>query len=178
MNYSKVHPADACVVAYCNDPQKTNSCIGKRDPDATVDVDITPKPTNGRFFYVDLDSRFQLIRLFQQLDPNQKHIELHDIVIHMNITSYHNEDRDTTFRLETSTTENVIITPLISNMKIKFYIIEICDQIVAEQNQPGMGDIIVDGDVQNVQFREYITPHLEYIEEISCKGCELQTHQI
>ncbi|CAG8753345.1 4578_t:CDS:2, partial [Cetraspora pellucida] len=163
MNYSKVHPANACVVTYCNNPQKTNSCIGKRDPDATVDIDITPKPTNG---------------LFQQLNPNQKHIELHDIVICMNITSYHNEDRDTTFQLETSATENVIITSLISNMKIKFYIIEICDQIVAEQNQPEIGDIIVDCDVQNVQFREYITPHLEYIEEILCKGCELQIHQI
>lgn len=177
MNPEKLNPSSTCVIAKCNDSKLTNSCIGKRDPDAITDVEITPKPDeDGHIFFADIDERFQFIRLFQQIETNEKKLELHDIVINLSITSFH-DPTNNHFELELANDQHADIFPLKEKLKLKFYIIEICDKDTAIQLQPGIGDILLERDLKDIQFRDYINPILEFVEEIDCEGCQFQNHE-
>ncbi|RIB08144.1 hypothetical protein C2G38_2271915 [Gigaspora rosea] len=132
--------------------------------------------------YLILDERFAYIRLFQQVEKNQSKIELHDVSIRMRFTSYRNTNRESRIRLLTGVNNNVLthtqITPLRESFIFKVFIVEVCDRDTALNRNPTIGDIIVDGDIQYLKFREYLNPVLATEIEISCDGCQFQHHEI
>jgi hypothetical protein len=92
--------SSACTIASCINEIKLNSCIGKRDPDATTEIVETPEPNaNGRIFFSPMDDRYGYIRLFQDTEINQNKIELHDIAVKFEIISYHRQGIEDTFNL-------------------------------------------------------------------------------
>ncbi|CAG8455482.1 6899_t:CDS:2 [Cetraspora pellucida] len=149
-------------------------------PDATTEVIESPNSNaNRRMFFGPMEDRYEYVRLFQDINFNQNKIELHDIAIKLEIVLYHRQGIKDTFDLPQDQGNIARITPVISELlKLKFYVIEICDHPTAEQRNPGIGDILLDRDMHNVQFHEYINPILEYKEDISCHGCKFQTHII
>ena len=67
---------------------------------------------------------------------------------------------------------------MLSLMKLKFYIIEICDIDIARKSNPDIDEIIVDGDLQNIQFRDKITPKVKYELDIPCNGCRFEDYEV
>ncbi|CAG8720710.1 6859_t:CDS:2, partial [Gigaspora rosea] len=63
-------------------------------------------------------------------------------------------------------------------IKLKFFIVEICDKAVAIEAELSIGDIILNSDIQNIQFREYIEPYLETEYTIECDSYEFQNHEV
>ncbi|CAG8786318.1 16843_t:CDS:1, partial [Racocetra fulgida] len=181
MESKKIDPSKACVVAFCNDTQRINKCIGKRDPEATTETFETIKPLNNRIFYEPLDKRFTYFRLFQEIENRGDKLELHDVILTFEVTSYHRLDSTELLELPVGVdmegddiTTN--ITPIQEDLELKFYLIEICDKEIAVQPDPGIGDILLDRDFKDIQFREYINPIMEYTEKIGCEGCMFQNH--
>jgi len=167
----------ACVVDYCNNKNIIPPCLKKRDPDATVDVFEAPPLEDGRLFYGPMDDRYAYIRTFQKVDQNHQNIELHDIVIYLSLNSYHRLDRNDTLELQTNSTQTTTITSVISNkLKLKFYLLEICDKEIAKQIDPPSGDIFLNRDLHDVQFREYFTSRMEFEYDINCGGCQYEPH--
>ncbi|CAG8778263.1 8236_t:CDS:2, partial [Gigaspora rosea] len=67
---------------------------------------------------------------------------------------------------------NQVITPLQSLLTIKAYIIEICDIDLAKKTSVKITDLLVDDNLQNVQFRKYITVYLQKELIIDCSTCQ------
>ncbi|CAG8729155.1 13236_t:CDS:1 [Cetraspora pellucida] len=177
MNYGKIHLSSACVIASCNDHTKTNSCIGKRDPEAIVDVFEVPAVDDKELIFQLFNERFQYLRLYQDSKFDHTNLELHDVVLKFEVTSFYRLDINETFQIPQPLEETKLITPVLSNsLKLTFYIVEICDKSTAEQQNPGMGDILLERDVHDVEFREYINPILKYKKEITYRGCMFQSH--
>ncbi|RIB01212.1 hypothetical protein C2G38_2231525 [Gigaspora rosea] len=118
------------------------------------------------------------LRLFQKINTKQKNLELHDIVVQFKFTSVHNEDIQKRTQIPIFNGKTINITPLVESLKLKFFIIEICDKDIATHSNPTINDIILTGDIQNIQFRNYIEPHLETEYTINCTGCEYQNHEV
>ncbi|CAG8789512.1 5573_t:CDS:2, partial [Gigaspora rosea] len=149
---------------------------------ASFDPRIVEMNVGDEVVYLILDERFAYIRLFQQVEKNQSKIELHDVSIRMRFTSYRNTNRESRIRLLTGVNNNVLthtqITPLRESFIFKVFIVEVCDRDTALNRNPTIGDIIVDGDIQYLKFREYLNPVLATEIEISCDGCQFQHHEI
>ncbi|CAG8709394.1 4111_t:CDS:2 [Cetraspora pellucida] len=95
-------------------------------------------------------------------------LELYDIVVKFKITSFYYLDISETFEIPQLLEKRKTITPILPNsLKLTFYVVEICDKPIAEQLNPKMGDILLESDVYDVEFREYINPILKYEKEIT-----------
>ncbi|CAG8797590.1 5394_t:CDS:2, partial [Cetraspora pellucida] len=87
------------------------------------------------------------------------------------------DDRTDVMNIQTNSTQTEVLTPVISNkLKLKFYFLEICDKEIAKQNNPSMGDIFLNRDLHNIQFREYFNPVMEFEYDIKCEGCQYELH--
>ncbi|CAG8810139.1 26731_t:CDS:2, partial [Dentiscutata erythropus] len=139
---------DSCVVGLYNDDRKLNICRNKREYGLSIDTEYQFGPQNE----IIEDSK----------DTKQN--------------TYFQIERRIQLPIEKG--GNRYITPLIESLILKIFIIEICDQDVAIQTDPSIRDIILDRDIQNIQFREYITSHLETELKVECGGCEFQDHKI
>ena len=70
------------------------------------------------------------------------------------------------------------LTPILDSMIIKCFILKICDKDIALSRVPTINDIIVNGDIQSLQFRKYIKPVLETEIKIPCNRYEFQDHDV
>ncbi|RIB17242.1 hypothetical protein C2G38_2187873 [Gigaspora rosea] len=102
-----------------------------------------------------------IFTIIQKVNTKQNNIELHDIAIQLKFTLVHNEDIQKRTQIPVHGNESIYITPLVEAIKLKFFIVEICDKAIAMEAEPSISDIILNGDIQDIQFREYIEPHLE-----------------
>ncbi|CAG8766487.1 43775_t:CDS:2 [Gigaspora margarita] len=132
--------------------------------------------------FFSITKRIIYTRLFQGINTKQKNLVLNDIAIQFKLTLYHNEQCETRVPLPVS--ENFAqnggllqITPVLNPMVLKFFIIEICDKHTAILDALAIGNIILDRNIQDIQFCEYIEPVVEAKLKIECKGCELQNHE-
>jgi hypothetical protein len=178
-----------CVIGNCNSESKLTLCQHKRDDGVSIsrfDFNLKREKEDSGYFNI-FNERFNYIRLFNEFTEKIKHpkIELHDIVVHLKITSYHQQKNQRENRIKIPIKKELItgkeelnITAVLNSLVIKFFIIEICDKDTAEQRQPSMNDIIVDRDIQDIQFREYIKPIVSTELKIDCEGCEFQTHDV
>ncbi|CAG8702917.1 20362_t:CDS:1 [Dentiscutata erythropus] len=175
---------DSCVVGFCNDDRKLNICRNKREYGLSINTEYQFSPQNEiiensedtkqNIYFQVSKQRLIYIYLFQKINTKQTNLELHDIAIQLKLTTYHNQDKERRIQLPIEKSESRYITPLIESLILKIFIIEICDRDVAIQTDPSIGDIILDRDIQNIQFREYITPHLETELKVECG----QDHEI
>ncbi|CAG8829389.1 8803_t:CDS:1, partial [Dentiscutata erythropus] len=128
-----------CVIGYCGSETKLNTCQSKRDDGVSVDkieFGIESKEVGDQktqyTIIPPLRRRYGFIRLFQQINTNQKKIELHDISIHLKFTSYYNKSRQSRIRIpssiddETNELQYTNITPMLDTMILKLFIVEIC----------------------------------------------------
>ncbi|CAG8734362.1 22863_t:CDS:2 [Cetraspora pellucida] len=146
--------------------------------DANVDGFEAPVPDDdGRLYYKPIDERYTYIQIFQQIDKNYQNIELHKIVIYLSLISYYRLDRTNIINIQTNSIQTEVLTPVISNkLKLKFYFLEICDKEIAKQNNPLIGDIFLNRDLCNIQFREYFNSVMEFKYDIKCRECQYEPH--
>ncbi|CAG8621939.1 16833_t:CDS:2 [Cetraspora pellucida] len=116
--------------------------------DVNVDGFEASEPNDdGRLYYKSIDERYTYIRIT-------------DIV-----------------NIQTNSTQTEVLTPVISNkLKLKFYFLEICDKEIAKQNNSPIGDVFLNRDLCNIQFREYFNFVIEFEYDIKYKECQYEPH--
>ncbi|CAG8780061.1 9940_t:CDS:2 [Dentiscutata erythropus] len=186
-----LNKVDTCVIGHCGSKTKLNACQSKRDNGVSVnkiEFGIKSKEVGDqktRYTIIPpLRKRYGFIRLFQQINTNQKKIELHNISIHLKFTSYHNKSRQSRIRIsssidnETNKLQYTNITPMLDTIILKLFIVEICFKDAAKDKNMAIGDIIIDAaNINDIQFREYINLVLATEIEIPCDGCEFQEYK-
>ncbi|CAG8810140.1 26732_t:CDS:2, partial [Dentiscutata erythropus] len=108
---------------------------------------------------------------------NFKNFELQDISIHLKITSYHNRVQGSTINISV-TKGNQVITSLLEPLKVKAYVIEIYDIDLAKKQAVTLDNILVDFNLQHIQFRKSITVHLENEIMIDCSSCQFEFDEV
>ncbi|CAG8558307.1 17469_t:CDS:2 [Dentiscutata erythropus] len=104
---------------------------------------------NKREYGLSIDTEYQF-------GPQNKIIEDSEDTkqnTYFQLTTYHNQDRERRIQL-----------PIEKDVTI--------------QTDPSIRDIILDRDIQDIQFHKYIMPHLETKLKVECGGCEFQDHEI
>ncbi|CAG8529684.1 13747_t:CDS:1 [Ambispora leptoticha] len=178
----KVNTTSAYKIGTCiNDEEKLNICKAKRPPAVQVtkiQFGARKDAQNQTFYFDSLWNRMMTFRLFQtkKFEPF-KRFQLIDISIHLQIVTYHNEDKTNTIRIPTIG-GNTIITPLISELIIKSYIVELCDRDLAKKKELGVDDLLIDVDLQNIQFKNNIKPIISTETVINCSTCTFTTDEI
>ncbi|CAG8821066.1 20437_t:CDS:1, partial [Cetraspora pellucida] len=179
----KISPNNACRIGWCNDEEKLNICQAKRPIGTQITrIEFGSKKENNHTFYFDtLYQRILPFRLFQtkKFEPFTR-FTLHDILIHLQIITYHNRDKTRTIRIPTPA-GTTIITPLISQMIIRSYILEICDRELLKKKNINffLDDLLMDKDFQNIEFNtKKVKPLLEDIQEIDCSLCNFSENEI
>ncbi|CAG8750796.1 9413_t:CDS:2, partial [Gigaspora rosea] len=99
----------------------------------------------------EFDFRPQIENIEEENDAKER-THLYDIAIQLKFTSVHNED------IQKRT--------------------QIPVHAIAIEAEPLIGNIILNSDIQNIQFREYIESHLETEYIIKCDSCEFQNHEV
>ena len=172
----KVPKNTACSLGFCGDEEKLNICEAKRPPTAQVIKEQYGAVTReGRTFYFDtIFKRFFAFRLFQEDFGLFTKFKLHDISIYLEIWTYHHDDHTQTIQIPTNR-GNALLTPLISKMKIKSFILEICnDRDLAKKKNTDIlaSDILLDQDFQDIQFNKDKVKVIDKQElEIDCTNC-------
>ncbi|CAG8695604.1 26341_t:CDS:1 [Dentiscutata erythropus] len=108
---------------------------------------------------------------------NFKNFELQDVSIHLKITTYHNRVRGSTINIPVAK-NNQVIMPLLGPLKVKAYIIEICDIELAKKLLVTLDNILVDFNLQHIQFKKSITVHLENEITIDCSSCQFELNEV
>ncbi|CAG8702906.1 20361_t:CDS:1 [Dentiscutata erythropus] len=140
-------------------------------------VVLGARKVDERTFYFDtLWNRLFYHRLFQE-KSNFKNFELQDILIHLKIISYHNRVQGSTINIPV-TKGNQVITSLLGPLKVKAYVIEICDIDLAKKQAVTLNNILVDFNLQHIQFRKSITVHLENEIIIDCSSCQFEFDKV
>ncbi|CAG8800149.1 25463_t:CDS:2 [Dentiscutata erythropus] len=145
---------DTYKIGFCGDEKKLQACHFKR----AIGVS-TEKVVFGAY-----------------TTPFNK-LELHNISIHLKITTYHNSTRENTINLPTQR-GNTVITPLLSPMTIQFHIVEICNPDLAKKEVVILDDILLDKDLKKIQFKNTIKSRLKETLTIECADCEFTFDEI
>ncbi|CAG8634064.1 25231_t:CDS:2 [Dentiscutata erythropus] len=106
--------------------------------------------------------------MFQEMS-SFKNFELQDISIYLKITTYYNRVQGNTINIPVAKSNQVIMS-LLGSLKVKAYIIEICNIELAKKQDVTLNDILVDFNFQHIQFRKSITVHLENKIMINCSS--------
>jgi hypothetical protein len=172
----------ACSVGFCGDEEKIKVCQFKRAPGVTVEKEIfgARKDDKNTFYYDSLFKNYWIFRFFQKDTKPFNNIELHDIAIHLQITTYHTTSRANLLNIPTIGGKNTTITKLLSPMTINYYIVEFCDLDLAKKkdNNTTLDDILVDKDLKNIQFKSSVKIRLKDKLIIECSDCEFTEDEI
>ncbi|KAF0425159.1 hypothetical protein F8M41_006374 [Gigaspora margarita] len=155
---------DTCNVEFCGDEAKEHICRLEREIGVQLET-ITFGPhvdaNDNRVYYFDtIWQRLFYTRLFQTNTDPFNNLELHDITIHLKLTTYHTPARGNTHNLLTKQ-GNTTITTLLSPMTLHFHIVEICDLELAKKENPTLDDLLIDKNLKRIQFRESVKSRLK-----------------
>ncbi|KAF0543589.1 hypothetical protein F8M41_003554 [Gigaspora margarita] len=150
---------DTCNVGFCGNEAKEHICRFEREIGVQLKT-ITFGPrvdaNDDRVYYFDtIWQRLFYMRLFQTNTEPFNNLELHDITIHLKLTTYHIPLRGNTHNLPTKQGNTTIMT-LLSPMILHFHIVEICDLELAKKKNPILDDLLIDKNLKRIQFRESI----------------------
>ncbi|RIB08145.1 hypothetical protein C2G38_2045403 [Gigaspora rosea] len=164
---------ETCNVGFCGDETKEHICKFKRELGVQTETTMFgPHLENDRVYYFDtIWQRLFYQRLFQTNTEPFNNLELHDITIHLKLTTYHATTRCNTHNLPTKQ-DNTVITTLLSPMTLHFHIVEICDLKLAKKENPQIDDLLVDNDLKGIQFKDSVKSRLNETLVIDCSDCQ------
>ncbi|KAF0491977.1 hypothetical protein F8M41_021807 [Gigaspora margarita] len=145
---------DTCNVGFCGNEAKQHIYRFEREVGVQTEI-ITfgpriDKDNDDRVFYFDtIWQRLFYTRLFQTNTDPFNNLELHDITIHLKLTTYHTLLRGNTHNLLTKQ-GNTTITTLLSPMTLHFHIVEICDLELAKKENPTLDDLLINKDLKRI----------------------------
>ncbi|RIB01059.1 hypothetical protein C2G38_2232004 [Gigaspora rosea] len=98
---------------------------------------------------------------------NFSNFELRNISVYLKIATYYNKQKDHTINIPVKQ-ENQVIIPLQSPLTIRAYIIKIYDIDLAKKTSVNITNLLVDYNLQNIQFKKNATVHLQNEIIIDC----------
>ncbi|CAG8805109.1 8027_t:CDS:2, partial [Cetraspora pellucida] len=174
-----------CTIGYCFDEEKLNDCQVSRPAGTQIITEVFGSVTeNNRTFFVDpLYIRILLIRLYQTQKnfASFEYIILHNILIYINFVILQNEDHTRTIEISTTGNKNSRITLLISSLKIKSFILQLCDKDFAHKKSSDIliSDLLVDKNLRKIKFdTRKVKVELESEITVECNACDFTKHEL